>query len=117
MNNEKWQDTLDNISRSFGIEEKFTEEDNIEDDFGNQVKGVKEVVIFNNPIGKIRLERTKRPLIEDKKMHYHKGAGGVAKVEFIVSDTEFTYKLRAFVWDKDTDEWKELDTKAGPISF
>lgn len=117
MVDEKWHDLVSNIEEQFGIEERLEEEDNLEDDLGNVVKGKKEIVIFRNPLGKVKLERTVRPIITDKKMHYHKGTGGTAKVEFVVSESETSQKLKAFVFNEAENDWKELEVSGDNITF
>lgn len=117
MNDEKWEDLIYKIEQKFGVEERGKEEDILEDDLGNVVQGEKEIIIFTNDLGKIKLERIKRPLIVDKKMHYHKGAGGTASVEFIVSDTEFTKTIKAYVFDESIDDWKQLDLPQENFKF
>ena len=117
MTDDKWEDTKANIDQAFGLDDQYFEEDNIEDDIGNVLEGKKEVIIFTNTMGEIMLERTVRPFIEDKKMHYHKGTGGTAKIEFVISKTEFTRTLNAFLKDPDTGEWNKLETEDGIMSF
>ena len=60
------------------------------DDVGNEIKGEKESLVFNGPAGKMMVIHTKRPVIIDKKQHYHKTQAGKALTEYIASDTEFT---------------------------
>jgi len=117
MTDEKWQDLVYMVEEKFGIKERTSEEDILQDDLGNIVKGEREIIIFENEMGEIKLERTKRPLITDKKMHYHKGAGGVASVEFVTSKDEYTRNLKAFVFNSDKDEWEELKLQGGTIIF
>lgn len=115
MTNDKWQDLIFNVEEKFGLTEHITEADNMEDDMGHVIEGKKESIVFQNDLGKIKIERISHPIITDKKMHYHKGSGGTAKVEYIVSDTETTAKLKAYI-EKDG-EWEELDIPAGSMNF
>ena len=117
MNNEKWKDLIIRIDENFGFDEEYTVEDNLEDDTGKSHKGTKDVVIFNGVQGKMKLERINHPMILEKKMHYHKGAGGTAEVEYIVSDTEETNKVKAYIWDETEDDWKELSFSAENMKF
>lgn len=117
MTNEKWQNLIFMIEEKFGILEKETKDSLIEDDIGNKVKGTRDMVIFENEMGKIKLERENRPMIVDKKMHYHKTAGTGAKVEYIVSDTEMVHKVTAYKWNEASDDWEELKLPGGRINF
>ena len=117
MTNEKWENLIFMIENKFGILEKRTEDITIEDDIGNEVKGTKNKVIFKNEMGKIKLERENRPMIVDKKMHYHKTAGTGAKVEYIVSDTEMVHKVTAYKWNEATNDWEELKLPKERINF
>lgn len=117
MNDEKWGNTISLIEEKFGVEERKTVPDNLEDNYGNVFEGTKETVIFKGPLGKIKLERIAHPLILDKKMHYHKGSGGTAEVEYQVSETEKTHRLIVFKQSPDTLEWEELDLPEGTMTF
>ncbi len=108
MQDEKWSDLVDNIQTNFKIIEKTTKDDTFEDDLGNQFKGTKDIVIFEGPIGKTKIERTNRPVILDKKIHYKKTAGTGAKVEYIISDTEFTHRVKAYKWNNELKDWEEI---------
>lgn len=117
MSDEKWKNLVYQIEERFGILEKYTLEDNLEDDLGNTFPGTREVVIFEGLQGKMKLERVNHPLILEKKMHYHKGTGGTAKTEFIVSDTEKTHRVFVFVWDKTINDWKKLELPDETLRF
>ncbi|NIM46580.1 MAG: hypothetical protein GTN40_00250 [Candidatus Aenigmarchaeota archaeon] len=44
----------------------------------------------------------------DKKIHYKKTAGTGAKVEYIISDTEFTHRVKAYKWNNELKDWEEI---------
>ncbi len=117
MTDEKWEDLKENIREKFKVLEEKTEPDIMTDDIGNEIKGEKDIIIFEGPAGKMKVTKTKRPVILDKKSHYHKTQAGKALIEYIVSDTEFTNKLEVFSWDELAQKWKEIDTRGGSISF
>ncbi len=117
MTDDRWQDLKDSIKEKFGILEEGSEPDIMADDVGNEIKGVREFVVFNGPGGKMKVERTKRPMIIEKKQHYHKTQAGKALTEYVVSDTETTQKTEVFTWDDLAGEWKEIDTRGDSISF
>ncbi len=117
MTDEKWEDLKENIREKFKVLGEKTEPDIITDDIGNKIKGEKDIIIFEGPTGKMEVTKTKRPVILDKKSHYHKTQAGKALIEYIVSDTEFTNKIEVFTWDTIANDWKEFDTRGENISF
>jgi len=117
MSDEKWAGIKEQIKEKFGIDGEHVYEDDLEDNLGNVFPGTKDVVVFRGLQGKMKLERVNHPMILEKKMHYHKGAGGTAKVEYIVSDTEKTHRITAYVWDEASDDWKELELPEETITF
>lgn len=117
MNDEKWIEIKERIKESFGLEEEKKEDDFFYDDLENQFRGEKETIIFTNPSGRFKIERLKRPMILEKKPHYHKGAGGTAKMEFTVSEEKIISTINAFLFDQKEEEWNEIDLRGGNISF
>jgi len=117
MTEEKWEDLKENIRDKFGIIDEKREPDILTDDLGNEIKGEKESVVFNGPAGKMLLTKTTRPVIIDKKQHYHKTQAGKALTEYIASDSEFSIKVEAFTWDEIAADWKPIVTRADKISF
>lgn len=116
MNDEKWSELKDSIrEKSTDFSEKV-EDASTEDDLGNKVKAKKEIVEFKVELGRIRIERTTRPTILEKKTHYHKGSGG-AKVEYILSDSEVTHKIEIFKEDETSGNWQPLDVPTERLSF
>ncbi|MDO8507804.1 MAG: hypothetical protein Q7S53_04550 [bacterium] len=117
MTDDKWLDLKDSVREKFEVLEEKTEADIMTDDIGNEIKGEKDILVFNSPMGKMMVTKIKRPVILDKKSHYHKTQAGKALTEYIVSDTEFTNKIEAFTWDDIAGDWKEIDTRGESISF
>lgn len=117
MNDDQWEDLKENI-RGKGIEiNEKTEDAATFDDLENKIPGKKEILEFKTEIGKIKIERTSRPKILDKKAHYHKGAGGQAKLEYVLSPDEMSHKVDAFKWDEDLSEWSPLNIPTERLSF
>lgn len=117
MNNEQWSDLKEKI-RTKGIEiSEKTEDATSFDDLGNKIPAKKEVLEFSTEMGKIKIERTSRPKILDKKAHYHKGTGGQAKLEYVLSPDEISHKVEVFRRDEDLDEWRPLDIPTERLSF
>lgn len=118
MTDEKWEDLKNNIRDKFEVLEESSKPDVMTDDLGNEIEGTKDTVVFKGPMGKMKVERTIRPVILGKKSHYNKTQAGKALIEYIVSDTETTSKVSASVWDEISADWNELDTRGeGKISF
>ena len=76
---------------------------------GPVVTGKVEVLIFFTPIGKVKLTRESKPVVLDKKEFYSHQQGKAARIEYKFSDTEFSHKIKAYKWDDDNDNWKEID--------
>lgn len=104
-----WEDKKEELKRKFKLTNEQVENNDIEDDFGVKGEEKKEVLEFESLAGKIKIEYITRPVIIDKKMHYAKTHGGGALVEYVLSQTEFTHKIRAYKWDIYNDQWEELD--------
>ena len=100
VTDEKWETLLEQIQRKFGVE-AHTENEPVEDG------GVREVVIFKSPAGKMKLERTSRPLVLNKKIHFSKRAESGRSVEYVYSKTDRTHRERLFRWTGTN--WEELD--------
>lgn len=115
MNDEKWGELKTKLEDNFGEIKRTTGEESREDDVGNEIKSKTETLEFNSPMGEIRIKRTSRPKIIDKKSHYHKGAGA-AKVEYVLSEEETHHQIDIFKKD-DTGEWAPMDLPAEKISF
>lgn len=114
MTDEKWLDLLENLSQKYKLE-KENEEIITKDDLGNEMINQIERVIFESPVGKIKLERTTRPMILDKKVHYSHTAGTKGLVEYILSPDEKTHKLQAY--RKVDGDWDEIKTSSEGFSI
>lgn len=115
MNDERWYELKDKLKSRFGEVAESDNHEEHEDDVGHTMKSRTETLVFNSELGKLKIERISRPKILDKKAHYHKGAG-VAKVEYIVSDTEYSHKINVYKMDE-AGEWQPLDLPAERLSF
>ena len=62
MNDDKWKDVLARISENFEIKNQETRELREEEGLGEI-----EIVEFDGPLGRMRLERTTQPLVLDRK--------------------------------------------------
>ena len=100
------------------VKEKFeVEEKNKEDLPEERGGGYVEWIIFQGPLGKMKLERTTKPIVLDKKTTYSKRAGSGTKVDYVYSDTDFSQKLRAYKWDDIGENWVEMETEKSGFSI
>ncbi|MBU0598738.1 hypothetical protein KKF61_07200 [Patescibacteria group bacterium] len=102
MTNEKWGEILDKVLASFEvISHNKTKED---------IAEIEEIV-FNGPLGKMKLVHTSRPAVLDKKVvgAYRRGKSA-AQYEYVYSDTDTVSSLAAF---REVDgEWQEIDAES-----
>lgn len=105
MTPEKWKDILGKIKDSFSVLEE--DEEDLEDDGGTHI----EFIVFNGPLGKMKLEFISRPVVLDKKTIYSKRIGSETKVEYVYSPDEKSYKLYIYKWNESDNDWAEVDSK------
>jgi len=105
MSPERWQELKDMARKNFEVLENNTFE--LDPEKGS---GQKEELVFNGPLGKIKLEYVSKPLVIGKTMHYSKRMGDTAKVDYQTSETEKVHTLFAYRWDLASDEWQEIDS-------
>lgn len=116
MNDDKWLELKIKLKDKFGEIKESTRDESSEDDMGNTIPTKVEEVEFDSPLGHLRIARTTRPKVLDKKTHYHKGAGG-AQVEYVLSEDEFSHKLEVFKKDEVTGDWQPFEVPADKLSF
>jgi len=104
MNKDKWEKTIGQIKDSFGVTAEYEEE--LEDVPNSNVQ----IVEFNGPLGKMRLEFTTKPAVLDKKTTYSKLAGSTDQIEYVYSETEMIESLKAY--REEDDEWVEIDASS-----
>lgn len=119
MQDDKWEPLKEELKRKFKVEEERFEDLITQTADGPVISGKAEVIIFESPIGKIKLVRESKPVVLDKKEFYSHQQGKSARVEYKFSETEFSHKLKAYKWDPDAsvgagdnDDWKEIDGSA-----
>ena len=100
MTDEKW------LKVSAMIESKFTVLEHGHEDLN---PGTAEFYVFEAPPGKLKLERTIRPKLVDRKMHVSKRIGGTGAEERIYSDDEEVSFLKAYIWNEDVNSWSTFD--------
>lgn len=102
MTRDKWLDLKDKIEEQFGVEEyNKSVLEGVPD-------SVVEILIFNNPLGKIKLEWISKPKILGEKTTYSRRIGSDVKVDKVYSQDERSEFLK--VYKQEGDEWEEIPT-------
>ncbi len=112
MQDDKWEALKEELHRKFKVEDEHFEDLIVHTSDGDVIGGKIEVLVFPTPMGKVKLTRESRPVVLDKKIIYSHQQGKSGRAEYEFSDTEFTHKIKAYKWDDDFDEWKEMDAAA-----
>ncbi len=102
MNDERWQDIVGKIQDGFEVIEHKTE--GLDPD-----PGTVEIIVFKGPLGKMKLERTTKPLVLDKRAIGSKRIGSQATVQYVYSETEKTHTFKVFRWDEGQNGWIEME--------
>jgi len=105
MTPERWKDIVGNIKDKFSVEE--TGHEHLEDQGGVDV----EFIIFQGPLGRMRLEYVVKPVVLDKKTTYSQRIGSETKVTYIYSETEKNYLMNVYKWDEASENWEEIEAK------
>jgi hypothetical protein len=109
MDIDRWEQVRENIKAKFKILEQGTEDLNVETADGTVKQGTAEFLVVETPMGKIKVAFEKRPVVLDKKFIYSHRAGQAARTEYTHSDSEFSYKLKAYKWNDLDEQWEEID--------
>jgi len=112
MDIDKFEQLKDEIRRKFEVEEEITEDLLTETADGLIKQGTADALVFNSPVGRVKLALEKRPVVLDKKFIFSHRQGQAARTEYEFSDSEFSYRLKAYQWSEVDDEWKEIDATA-----
>ena len=102
---DKWQQIVGNIKDSFKVEEY--EKAHLDEAGGIDL----EYIIFQGPLGRMKLEFITKPVVLDKKTKYSNRLGAETVVEYVYSQEEKTHKLKAYKWDEATGDWLEMEAK------
>lgn len=101
MNPDKWSEIKEKILSTFQVLNQEVLENTDEHE-------VKEIIEFEGPLGKIKLEWLKKPKLLDKKTQYSNRIGGNVSIDYIFSEDEFTYAMIAYKWDVNLEDWQQL---------
>jgi hypothetical protein len=113
MDIDKWEQLKEELKRKYTVESETTEDLIVETGDGPVKQGHAEAIVFINedmsPQMSFKLVFETRPVVTDKKVIYSHRAGQGARTEYEFSETEKSHKLKAYTWDDDKEEWKEID--------
>lgn len=105
MTKERWREIVGRIKDNFQIEDEgsyhFDEEGGVD----------VESIVFNGPLGRMKLEFEEKPVIIDKKTTYSNRIGSETRIEYVYSQSEKSAKLMAYKWDDGIDDWVEMEAK------
>lgn len=112
MNDSQWENLIYKIEERFGINERYTEDVVInESSSGQKIMGKLETIEFSSPLGKMKLARTTRPRVLDKKTAYSRRIGGRVAVDYVYSDDQTVSRVKAYKQDEQG-QWQEIDISA-----
>lgn len=102
MNDDKWQGIVGRIKDDL----EMLEHETVDLERG---PGSVEYIIFNGPLGKMKLERTSRPLVLDKKGLGSRRIGSGTDVVYTYSETEKTHTFKAYKWESSQEDWVAIE--------
>jgi hypothetical protein len=102
---EKWQQLVGNVKDNFKVEDSGKNQN--DEEGGTDI----EYIIFNGPLGRMKLEFITKPVILDRKTKYSNRLGAQTVVEYVYSQDEKSHKLKAYKWDEATNNWLEMEAK------
>jgi hypothetical protein len=111
MDIDKWGELKESLKKKFEIEEEGQEELIMDTQDGEVLKGTADFLIMATPIGRVKLAFETKPLVLNKKFISSHRAGQAARTEYEMSDSEFTYKLKAYKWDDIDEVWNEINAE------
>lgn len=103
MSPERWEQIKGQVKDNFKVEE----EDKIHEEERGGVDI--ELIVFQGPLGRMKLEFTSKPVVIDKKTIYSNRIGAETKVDYVYSDTDKRHNLKAYKWNEEGENWMEID--------
>lgn len=105
MTAERWKEVVGHITDSFTVHEHVTEP--LPEEMG---PGTLELIDFQSPAGRIKLEWITQPRILDKKTLGSKRMGSQAAVTYVYSEDEFVHKFNVYRYDVAEGTWQPVTT-------
>lgn len=106
MNDEQWKETVGRIQDTFKVL-------NHEVVRGDEVSGDVELIEFESPQGRMKLERVSKPRVVGKSALGSKRIGSAVSVRYEYSPTDRVHTVKAFRWNEASGEWEAI---AAPVS-
>jgi hypothetical protein len=104
LNDERWDELLYKIGLKSGPLDRKVET-------VDEGRTTVETVLFETPMGKMKLQRVSRPVVVEKKMRYSRRIGGSASPEYVYSDTDKSYRVALYRWNEEESAWDEIDVR------
>jgi hypothetical protein len=110
MRREKWNDVVGLIKDKFEVfDDRIDKEEIGEDINGDSAFKKREILEFEGPLGKMKIELIIRPIVVEKKTNFSRRIGSDTAVTYIYSDKEETTKFQVYKWDEDDEIWTEVE--------
>ncbi len=107
MDDNRWKQLVEMAKERFDDVSAATEPLAAETPEGEQRRGTRDILEFENSRGRFRLVRENHPVVLDKKEHFTHRPGDTARTEYKFSETEFSHKLKVYR-ERDFEEWEEI---------
>jgi 6-phosphogluconolactonase (cycloisomerase 2 family) len=111
MQPDKWEQTKGHVLDS------FSNVDVSEIELQEPEVGKKEVILFDGPLGRMKLEYYTKPVVLNRHTHGSRRIGSHTEVEYIYSKDEFSHQLKAYKLDEDENEWVEMEMERGSFNL
>lgn len=105
MNQDKWEQIIGMVKDQFEVEDEG--EESVED----IPDSILNFIMFQGPVGRMRLEYIIKPVIIDKKTIGSRRIGSDTKVEYIYSEDEMSHTFKAYKWDEGDQKWVEMEAE------
>ena len=105
MHQDRWRDVVGQIKDNFEVEEY--EVTTSEEDGGTTL----ERLIFESPLGKVKMEFLVRPKVLDKKITYSNRIGSDSIIEYVYDPVEKSCQLLVYRWSEANNDWLPFDAQ------
>lgn len=105
MHQDRWRDIVGQIQDNFAVEEHETT--TFEEEGGSSL----ERIVFESPLGRIKLEFLVRPKVLDKKVSYSNRIGSESVVEYIYDPNEKSCQLLVYRWSEANNNWLPFEAE------
>lgn len=103
MHPDKWPEIKEKIKSSFVVAAERLEKD---EERSEQT----EILEFQGPLGKMKVEWISRPKVLNTKTHYSNRIGSNVQVDYIYSPDELTHTLKVYQWDEARGDWQKVES-------